>query len=75
VRSELIFRAKETVDNKYRLCQTIAKATRRLHVSSRNTTDTINNAFTRVGDELGIAAPDELLSGGGGLDEVRVPVM
>ena len=31
VRSELIFRARETVDNKYKLCQTASKATRRLH--------------------------------------------
>ncbi|MGF7181635.1 hypothetical protein HDF11_003156 [Tunturiibacter psychrotolerans] len=53
VRSELIFRARETVDNKYKLCQTASKATRRLHISARNTTDTINDAFSRIagGDE------------------------
>jgi hypothetical protein len=53
VRSELIFRARETVDNKYRLCQTASKATRRLHIAAKNTTDTINDAFSRIagGDE------------------------
>jgi hypothetical protein len=61
VRSELIFRAKETVDNKYRLCQTVAKATRRLHISSKNTTETINNAFTRIADDLALPVTDELL--------------
>jgi hypothetical protein len=51
VRSELIFRARETVDNKYKLCQTASKATRRLHISAKNTTDTINDAFARIADE------------------------
>ena len=48
VRSELIFRARETVDNKYRLCQTASKATRRLHIAATNTSDTINDAFSRI---------------------------
>jgi hypothetical protein len=51
MRSELIFRARETVDNKYKLCQTASKATRRLHISAKNTTDTINDAFARIADE------------------------
>jgi hypothetical protein len=51
VRSELIFRAKETVGNKYKLCQTASKAARRLHISAKNTTDTINDAFARIADE------------------------
>jgi hypothetical protein len=55
VRSELIFRAKQTIENKYKLCQTASKATRHLHVSAKNTTDTINNAFTRIAD--GQSAP------------------
>jgi hypothetical protein len=52
MRSELIFRAKETVTNKYKLCQTASKATRRLHISATNTTDTINNALARIADDL-----------------------
>jgi hypothetical protein len=56
VRSELIFRAKETVDNK--LCQTASKATRRLHIAANNTTDTINDAFLRIagGDKFSLTA-------------------
>jgi hypothetical protein len=54
MRSELIFRAKKTVDNKYRLCQTASKATRRLHIASGNTTDTINSAFSRIAEDLDI---------------------
>ena len=52
MRSELIFRAKEIVSNKYKLCQTASKATRRLHISATNTTDTINSAFARIADDL-----------------------
>lgn len=65
MRSELIFRAKETVANKYRLCQTVSKATRRLHIASRNTTDTINSAFARVAEDLDVpvaATPVPVLS-------------
>jgi hypothetical protein len=60
VRSELIFRAKETVANKYKLCQTASKATRRLHIASRNTPDTINNAFVRIADGFDIPLSVEL---------------
>ena len=48
MRSEAIFRAKETLSNRYQLCQTAAKTTRRLHVASRNTQDTINLAFEKI---------------------------
>jgi hypothetical protein len=51
VRSELIFRARETVGNKYMLCMTASKSTRLLHVPATNTTDTINNAFLRIADD------------------------
>ncbi len=48
MRSEAIFRAKEMIANKYCLCQTVSKATRLLHISSRNTQETINSAFAKV---------------------------
>ena len=48
MRSEAIFRAKEMIENKYSLCQTVAKATRVLHISPRGTQETINAAFDRV---------------------------
>jgi hypothetical protein len=56
MRSEAIFRAKENIANKYKLCQTVSIATRRLHISSRNTQETINNAFERVasGSDLSV---------------------
>jgi hypothetical protein len=64
VRSELIFRARETVDNKYKLCQTASKATRRLHIAATNTTDTINDAFSRIagGDDSSMPADPILAS-------------
>ena len=48
MRSEIIFRAKEIIANKYMLCQSVAKATRRLHISSANTQETINSAIERI---------------------------
>jgi hypothetical protein len=48
MRSEAIFRAKEIIANKYKLCQTVSKATRMLHISSRDTQATINDAFARI---------------------------
>ncbi len=48
MRSDIIFRAEEKIVNKYKLCQTASKATRRLHVASRNTQETINNAFASI---------------------------
>ncbi len=64
MRSELIFRARETVDNKYKLCQTTSKATRRLHITAKNTTDTINDALSRIagGDESSLIANPILAS-------------
>jgi CO dehydrogenase/acetyl-CoA synthase epsilon subunit len=65
MRSELIFRAKETVANRYRLCQTVSKATRRLHIASRNTTETINSAFAHIAEEFDVpvaATPVTVLS-------------
>jgi hypothetical protein len=48
MRSEVIFRASEAIDNKYELCQTVSKATRRLHVGTQEMNQTINNAFVRI---------------------------
>jgi hypothetical protein len=57
MRSEAIFRAKEIIGNKYKLCQTVSKATRMLHISSRDTQATINDAFARiaVGSDLSVS--------------------
>jgi hypothetical protein len=61
MRSEMIFRAKVSIENKYQLCQTAAKATRRLHVSSSDTQMTIHNAFVRIA--TGPATPVERTDG------------
>ncbi|QHS52887.1 DNA-directed RNA polymerase subunit omega [Edaphobacter sp. 12200R-103] len=56
MRSEAIFRAKEAVSNRYQLCQTVAKATRRMHVASRNQQDTINSALEKVAGDAPLVA-------------------
>jgi hypothetical protein len=48
MRSEIIFRASEAIENKYALCQTVSKATRRLHLGKHSMNETINNAFMRI---------------------------
>jgi hypothetical protein len=48
MRSEEIFRAKEMIDNKYSLCLTASKATRKLHISPRSTQETISTAFAKI---------------------------
>jgi hypothetical protein len=48
MRSEEIFRAKEMIENKFSLCLTVSKATRRLHIAPRSTQETISSAFARV---------------------------
>jgi hypothetical protein len=48
MRSEEIFRAKEMIENKFSLCQTVSRATRRLHISPRSTQETISSAFAKV---------------------------
>ena len=48
MRSEAIFRAKKMIENKYSLCLTVSKATRRLHVSPRSTQETISSAFEKI---------------------------
>ncbi len=60
MRSEIIFRASEAIDNKYKLCQTVAKATRRLHIGSNEMNSTINNAFLRIAAEAPIRAVPEV---------------
>jgi len=52
MRSEVIFRASETIGNKYKLCQTVSKATRRLHIASSDMNQTINSAFAKIPSDL-----------------------
>ena len=50
MRSEAIFRAKETIANRYQLCQMAAKTTRTLHIPSRDTQATITSAVEKIAD-------------------------
>jgi hypothetical protein len=56
MRSEAIFRAKETLSNRYELCQTVAKTTRLMHVASQNPQDTINSAFEKIAADSPVLA-------------------
>lgn len=62
MRSEVIFRAKETLPNRYQLCQMTAKTTRRLHIASRNTQDTINSALEKIATDSPVQAVKPKLS-------------
>jgi hypothetical protein len=59
MRSEVIFRATDTICNKYKLCQTVSKATRRLHVASGNMNQTINSAFLKIAASAELPMPAE----------------
>jgi hypothetical protein len=48
MRSEAIFRAKKIIANKYSLCQAASRATRLLHISPRNTQETINSVLAQI---------------------------
>lgn len=64
MRSEIVFRAQDTLSNRYELCRTAAKVTRLLHFLSNNTPDAINDAFVKVAHP-GVsfqASPPELLA-------------
>jgi hypothetical protein len=61
MRSEIIFRASETIANKYKLCQTVSKATRRLHIASGDMSLTINNAFTKIAAAAELPLPTETM--------------
>jgi hypothetical protein len=62
MRSEAVFRAKESLSNSYQLCQTVAKATRRMHVGSQNPQDTINHAFEKIAADAPVLAVKPVVS-------------
>jgi hypothetical protein len=65
MRSDSVFRAKEIIANRYQLCQTVSKATRKIHISSRNTQETINSAFEKIADSKESLAGDVVAGDGG----------
>lgn len=50
MRSDLIYEALDTVNNRYLLCQLISKATRKFHRPSTRIQETMNDVLVRVGD-------------------------
>jgi hypothetical protein len=49
MRSDKVFEAAIQIPNRYSLCQAAARATRRLHVPSTRTQDTMNDVLTDIG--------------------------
>lgn len=49
MRSDLVFGALPGVPNRYQLCQSTAKAARKLHKPNARLQDTINDALVRLG--------------------------
>ena len=50
MRSELIYDALRTVQNRYLLCQVASKATRKFHRPNTRIQDTMNEVFERFAD-------------------------
>jgi hypothetical protein len=49
MRSDLIYDALDTVDNRYLLCQLVSKATRKFHKPNTRIQETMNDVLARVG--------------------------
>jgi hypothetical protein len=50
MRSNLIYDALDTVNNRYLLCQLVSKATRKFHKPNTRIQETMNDVLVRVGD-------------------------
>ncbi len=50
MRSNLIYDALDTVENRYLLCQLVSKATRQFHKPNTRIQETMNDVLVRVGD-------------------------
>jgi hypothetical protein len=68
MRSELIYDAVRTVQNRYLLCQVASKATRKFHKPSTRIQDTMNEVFERFAES---ESPTRILSQPQPVAEVR----
>lgn len=59
MRSDLIYEALDTVNNRYLLCQLVSKATRKFHKPNTRIQETMNDVLVRVGDA---GQPEEVIS-------------
>ena len=48
MRSEKVYRALSHIPNRFRLCQATARATKRLHIPSTRTEDTMNSVLSEI---------------------------
>jgi hypothetical protein len=48
MRSDLVYAASTKLRNRYQLCQTVARATRKLHIPSTPTASTINKSLNGI---------------------------
>lgn len=65
MRSELIYDALRTVENRYLLCQVASKATRKFHKPNTRIQDTMNEVFERFaesGSPTRLVAQPELVA-------------
>jgi hypothetical protein len=66
MRSDLIYDALDTVNNRYLLCQLVSKATRKFHKPNTRIQETMNDVLVRVGgagqSEEVIAAPAKVVA-------------
>ena len=53
MRSALVFAAQNTLNNRFALCQTAAKATRSFHVAHTRIEDTTNEVLQRIAESDG----------------------
>lgn len=50
MRSSLVYAASKEIPNRFQLCQTISKATRKLHLPNMPTQSTINRVLVELAD-------------------------
>jgi hypothetical protein len=70
MRSELVFAARDTLNNRFALCQTAAKATRRFHIARSRIEDTTNEVLQRIAESdrspVGFCCDDDASTGRNG---------
>lgn len=59
MRSDLIYDALDTVNNRYLLCQLVSKATRKFHRPATRIQETMNDVLVRVG---AAGQPDDVIT-------------
>jgi len=68
MRSDLIYDAVRTVQNRYLLCQVASKATRKFHKPNTRIQDTMNEVFERFADS---ESPTRILAQSGTYAEAQ----